>query len=77
MGQAIGRVLSLGVGVSLIPIPIVGVVLTPAKPRARANELAFLAGWVVGLAVAGTVVLLISSGADASESGAPATGSTG
>lgn len=72
MSQAIGQVLSLGVGVSLSPIPIVGVVLMLATPRARTNGLAFLAGWVAGLAVAGTVVLLISSGAEASESGAPA-----
>lgn len=72
MGQAIGQVLSLGVGVSLSPIPIVGVVLMLATPRARSNGLAFLLGWVLGLALVGTVVLLISSGAEASESGAPA-----
>jgi threonine/homoserine/homoserine lactone efflux protein len=72
MGQAIGQVLSLGVGVSLSPIPIVGVVLMLATPRARGNGLAFLVGWVGGLAVVGTVVLLVSSGAEASESGAPA-----
>ncbi|MBS1883041.1 MAG: GAP family protein [Actinobacteria bacterium] len=72
MGQAVGQVLSFGVGVSLSPIPIVGVVLMLATPRARGNGLAFLVGWVVGLAVAGTAVLLVSSGAEASESGAPA-----
>lgn len=72
MRQAIGQVLSLGVGVSLSPIPIVGVVLMLATPRARSNGLAFLAGWIGGLAIAGTVILLLSSGAEASESGAPA-----
>jgi hypothetical protein len=72
MGQAIGQVLSFGVGVSLSPIPIVGVVLMLGTPRARANGLAFLAGWIGGLAVVGTVVLLLSSGADASEQGQPA-----
>jgi len=72
MGQAIGQVLSLGVGVSLSPIPIVGVVLMLATPRARSNGLAFVIAWVLGLAVVGTVVLLISSGAEASDSGAPA-----
>jgi threonine/homoserine/homoserine lactone efflux protein len=72
MSQAIGQVLSLGVGVSLSPIPIVGVVLMLATPRARGNGLAFLLGWVGGLAVVGTVVLLVSSGAEASESGSPA-----
>jgi len=72
MGQAIGQVLSLGVGVALSPIPIVGVVLMLGTPRARSNGPAFLAGWIGGLAVAGTIVLLISGGADASEGGQPA-----
>jgi threonine/homoserine/homoserine lactone efflux protein len=72
MGEAIGQVLSLGVGVALSPIPIIGVVLMLATPRARQNGLAFVLGWIAGLAGAGTIVLLISSGADASEGGGPA-----
>jgi threonine/homoserine/homoserine lactone efflux protein len=72
LGQAIGQVLSLGVGVALSPIPIVGVVLMLATPRARSNGIAFIVGWILGLAVVGAVVLLVSGGADASESGAPA-----
>jgi threonine/homoserine/homoserine lactone efflux protein len=72
MGDAIGQVLSFGIGVALSPIPIIGVVLMLATPRARSNGLAFVLGWVVGLAVAGTVVLLVSSGADASDQGQPA-----
>src|ERR1700709_875936 len=72
MGQAIGQVLSFGVGVSLSPIPIVGVVLMLGTPRARANGLAFLAGWIGGLAVVGTVVLVVASGAEAGVQGQPA-----
>jgi threonine/homoserine/homoserine lactone efflux protein len=72
MGDAIGQVLAFGVGVALSPIPIIGVVLMLGTPRARANGPAFIAGWVVGLAGVGTVVLLASSGADASEQGQPA-----
>ena len=72
MGEAIGQVLPLGVGVALSPIPIVGVVLMLGTPRARANGLAFVAGWIAGLALVGTVVLLVSSGAEASEQGQPA-----
>jgi threonine/homoserine/homoserine lactone efflux protein len=72
MGEAIGQVLSLGVGVALSPIPIIGVVLMLATPRARQNGLAFVLGWIAGLAGVGTIVLLVSSGADASEGGAPA-----
>ncbi|HKO39375.1 MAG TPA: GAP family protein [Solirubrobacterales bacterium] len=72
MGEAIGQVLSLGVGVALSPIPIIGVILMLATPRARQNGLAFVLGWIAGLAGAGTIVLLASSGADASEGGGPA-----
>jgi threonine/homoserine/homoserine lactone efflux protein len=73
MADAIGQVLSLGVGVALSPIPIIAVVLMLGTPRARSNGPAFVLGWVVGLAVAGAVILLVSSGADASEDGDPAT----
>lgn len=72
MGQAIGQVLSLGVGVALSPVPIIGVVLMLGTPRARSNGPAFILGWVAGLAIAGTIVLLASSGADASKQGQPA-----
>jgi threonine/homoserine/homoserine lactone efflux protein len=73
MGQAIGQSLSFAVGVAISPLPIIGVVLMLATPRARTNGPAFLVGWIAGLAVLGTVVLLISSGADASSDGQPAT----
>jgi threonine/homoserine/homoserine lactone efflux protein len=73
MGQAIGQVLSFGVGVALSPVPIIAVVLMLATPKGRVNGLAFLAGWIAGIAVLGTIVLLIASGASASKHGAPAT----
>ena len=72
LGQAIGQVVSFGVGVALSPVPIIAVVLMLATPRGRVNGPAFLAGWVVGLAVVGTVVLLAASGGDASKAGEPA-----
>lgn len=72
MGDAIGQVLSFAVGVAVSPVPIIAVVLMLGTPRARSNGPAFILGWLVGLAVAGTIVLLVSSGADASESGEPA-----
>ena len=71
MADAIGQVLSFGVGVALSPVPIIGVVLMLATPRARSNGPAFIAGWILGLAVVGTLVLLASSGV-ASEQGEPA-----
>ena len=73
LGQAIGQILPFGVGVALSPVPIIAVVLMLATPKGRANGPAFLAGWIAGIAVLGTIVLLISSGASASSRGAPAT----
>jgi threonine/homoserine/homoserine lactone efflux protein len=72
MGQAIGQVLSFAVGVALSPVPIIGVVLMLGTPRARANGPAFMVGWIAGLTVVGTIVLLVSSGASASRHGQPA-----
>ncbi|MBV9335539.1 MAG: GAP family protein [Solirubrobacterales bacterium] len=73
MGQAIGQVLSFGVGVALSPVPIIAVVLMLATPKGRVNGPAFLAGWVGGIAVLGTIVLLVASGASASKHGNPST----
>jgi threonine/homoserine/homoserine lactone efflux protein len=73
MNEAIGQILSLGVGVTLSPLPIVAVVLMLATPRARANGPAFLFGWLAGLSLVGAVVLLVSGGADASTDDGPAT----
>lgn len=71
MGATIGQVLSFGVGVALSPIPIIGVVLMLATPRARTNGPAFIVGWVFGLALAGTIVLLAAGGSSSDDSGGP------
>ena len=73
IGQAIGQALPFGVGVALSPVPIITVVLMLSTPKGRANGLAFLIGWVVGIAVLGTIVLLVAGGASASTHGSPAT----
>jgi threonine/homoserine/homoserine lactone efflux protein len=73
MGDAIGQVLSLGIGVSMSPVPIITVVLMLGTPRARTNGPAFVLGWIGGLAVVGGAVLLAASGAGAAEGGEPAT----
>lgn len=72
MGDAIGQVLPFAVVVALSPIPIIGVVLMLGTPRARSNGPAFILGWLLGLTVVGAIVLAVASGADASESGQPA-----
>jgi threonine/homoserine/homoserine lactone efflux protein len=73
MGQAIGQVLSFGVGVALSPMPIIAVVLMLATPKGRVNGPAFLVGWVVGLAVVGVITLVLVGDASASSKGTPAT----
>lgn len=72
MGDAIGQVLTYAVGVALSPAAIVAVVLMLGTQRARSNGPAFILGWLIGLSVVGVIVLFVSSGADASESGSPA-----
>ncbi len=73
MGQAIGGSLPLAVGVALSPVAIIAVVLMLTTERARVNGPAFVLGWLIGLAVIGTIVLAIAKPADASSSGEPAT----
>src|SRR4051794_6958632 len=73
MADAIGQVLTLAVGVSLSPVPIIAAVLMLGTPAGRRNGPAFLAGWVLGLAVVGTVVLVVAGGAGANDGREPAT----
>jgi threonine/homoserine/homoserine lactone efflux protein len=73
VADAIGQVLSLGVGVSLSPVPIIAVVLMLGTPRARSNGPAFVLGWVLGLAIVGAIVLAVAGGAGADDGGEPAT----
>jgi threonine/homoserine/homoserine lactone efflux protein len=72
LGDAVGELLALAVAVAIFPIPIVTVVLLLGSTRGRANGAAFLAGWVAGVAGAGTVLLLLADGLHASEDGQPA-----
>ena len=73
MADAIGQVLSFGVGVSLSPVPIIAVVLMLGTPRARVNGPMFLLGWIVGLTIVGVIVLAAAGGAGADDGGEPAT----
>ena len=69
MGRAIGETLPLAVAVGLSPIPIIGVVLMLSTPRGARNGVAFVAGWILGLAGLGTFILLSASGAGAGDHG--------
>ena len=73
MGQAIGDILPMAIGVALSPVPIIAVVLMLGTPRARANGPAFAVGWLAGLTIVGAIVLLLASGNATGDTGEPAT----
>lgn len=68
MRQAISEVLPLAIGVAISPVPIIAVILMLFSRRATVNGPVFLLGWVLALAVVGTVVYLVADSADASSS---------
>jgi len=73
MGEAIGNVLPMAIGVAISTIPVIAVVLMLGTPRARANGPAFAVGWLAGLTIVGTIMLLLASGNASQDSGEPAT----
>lgn len=73
MGDAIGQMLPSAIGVAISPMPIIAVVLMLVTERGRVNGPAFVAGWWLGIAIVGGLVLALSSGANASDDGEPAT----
>jgi len=71
MGDAVGATLSYAVGVAVSPVPIAAVIVMLFTAKAKTNAPSFMFGWIVGLLVAGSVVLLIP-GIDV-DSGEPTT----
>lgn len=71
MGEAIGQMLPFAVGVLLSPMPIVAIVLMLVTPKALTNGLSFLAGWVLGVAVVGAIVLAVVGPSGAGDRGTP------
>ncbi len=72
MGAAIGAMLGFAAGVAVSPLPIVAAILLLATPHGRVTGSLFGAGWFVGLAILGVVVLLIAGPANASSDSGPA-----
>jgi hypothetical protein len=73
MGQAIGGILPLAIGVDIGVLPIIAIILILITPRARSSGVAFVAGWVLGLVVVGGIVLVIANAAGVSSSSGPST----
>ena len=71
MTQAIGDILPLAIGIAISPVPIIAIILMLITPRARSNGLAFLGGWLLGLAVVGTIVLIVANTAGIAMSSGP------
>jgi hypothetical protein len=71
MGAAIGEMLPLAIGIAISPLPIIAIILMLITPKARSNGLAFLGGWMLGLAVVGTIVLIVANTAGIATSSGP------
>ena len=74
MGEAVAEVLPFAVGVAVVPIPVIAMILLLFSARARVNGPAFLAGWMVGLAVAFLVVYAVADAGDVASDEAVADG---
>ena len=68
LGQAIGDLLPLALGIAISPIPIIAVILMLFSQRARANSAMFLLGWIVGVLGGTLVVLVIANTQDLTQS---------
>ena len=76
MGDVVGELLPLAVGVAVSPIPIIAVILVLLAPRAGAASAGFAVGWVLGIVVVTSVSVLIAGGADLSEGDDPSAGAS-
>lgn len=61
LAALIGDLLPQAVAIAISPLPIIAVILMLLAPRAVSVAVAFLAGWLVAVAVVATVMALCSS----------------
>lgn len=59
MNTAISDVAPIAIAVSISPLPIIAVILILLSQKGRSNGVAFLLGWIIGLAVAEVAVLAL------------------
>ncbi|MET0860455.1 MAG: GAP family protein [Microbacterium sp.] len=71
MGEVIGEVLPLALGVAISPIPIIAAILMLLSPKAKGTSVGFLLGWIVGIVAAVTVFTLLASVLPDSDSDGP------
>jgi hypothetical protein len=61
MGDVIGDLLPLALGIAISPIPIIAAILMLLSPKARTTSVGFLLGWIIGIVVAVVAFTLLSS----------------
>lgn len=61
MGPVIGEILPLALGIAISPMPIMAVTVMLLSPKARGSSIGFLIGWVVGIALMGTLFVFVST----------------
>lgn len=73
MGAVIGDLLPLAIGIAISPVPIIAVILMLLSRKATATSTGFLLGWVAGVVVVTTVVLVLVGQAGDTSGGKPST----
>ena len=73
LGEVIGDLLPLALGVAISPVPIIAVILMLLAPRAKAASVAFSIGWLIGVSAVVLVVTLAIDPADDGDAGGPST----
>ena len=76
MGQAIGQMLTMAVGVAVSPLPIIAVVLLVVSPNGRLKGAAFALACCVSTAIVGGALVAIGVGAGATDDSGPTTRAT-
>jgi amino acid transporter len=66
VGQALGQLLPLAIGVALSPIPIIAVILVLFSARTKSNGAAFLLGWLIGIGAVAAIALVSADAASVS-----------
>jgi hypothetical protein len=73
MGEVIGELLPLALGVAISPVPVIAVILMLFSPRAGRTSGGFLVGWALGIVVAVVAMMLLAGLIHASDDGPSAT----
>jgi threonine/homoserine/homoserine lactone efflux protein len=73
MRQVIGDILPVALGVAISPVPIIAVILMLLAPKAKAASIAFMLGWVLGIAVVVVAVTLLVDPVGQADDGGPST----